>query len=1033
MNLTAVFIHRPVATVLLALALCAAGGVAYTLLPVSALPQVDFPTISVSVKMPGGSPQTMATSVATPLERALGTIAGITEMTSVSSSGSTRIIIQFDLDRDINGAARDVQAAINTAMANLPPNLPNNPTYRLVNPADSPIMMVALTSETMFPEQLYDLASTILAQKISQVDGVGQVDVGGGSLPAVRVAVNTDQLHNHGLSLQDVRDAISTYNVNMPQGAVEDGGRHWQISATDHADKAAEYAPLIISWRNNSPVRLRDVATVTDSVQDINNVGFANGKRAVMLVIYRKPGANIIAAVDAVKAALPRLRELIPPNVHMREVYDRTVTIRASLDEVMRTLYIAVCLVVLVVFIFLHNLRATFIPTVATGASLIGTFAGMYICGFSLDNLSLMALAVATGFVVDDAIVVLENITRHIEGGRTPFQAAITGAREVSFTVLSISLSLVAVFIPILLMGGIVGRLFREFAITLSMAIGVSLLLSLTLTPMLCAHLLRSGRAPGGPPPQPNRLEIFQDFLHEKYVKSLYWVLGHKAGVLFIWFCTVGLTMFLYIIIPKGFFPEQDTGMIRGSLRADQSISFQNLRGKLSMLMDIVRQDPAVATVAGYTGSSSSSAFVSITLKPRDQRDATADEVIARLRPKVMRDSGAQLFMSAAQDIRVGGRSSRAAYQYTLQGPDLGELRLWAGNLMAALRKNPIFKDLNSDLEDRGLESRVTVDRNEAARLGVTMRQVDSALGDAFSQAQVSTMYRSGNQYRVVMVTEDRLRQGPDGLHSVRVPGKDGLAPLSAVAEFSQGRRPVSINHQGQNPAVTISFNLDPGASLSDATAGLEAARRDIRMPASILASFQGTAKEFQKSLSSQPLLILSAVLCLYIVLGVLYESCIHPVTILSTLPPASIGALLALRLFNMDFSVIALIGILLLAGIVKKNAILLVDFAIEAERGQGKDPQESIATACALRFRPIMMTTMAAILGAVPLAIGFGDGSELRRPLGVAIIGGLLLSQILTLYTTPVLYLYLDSLSAWWRNKARPAIGGLFGRPAKA
>lgn len=1026
MNLTAVFIKRHVATVLLTLGLCAAGLISYRLLPVSSLPQVDFPTISVTASLPGASPTTMAASVATPLERAIGSIAGITEMTSFSTLGSTRITIQFDLDRDINGAARDVQAAINAALTNLPANLPNNPTYRLVNPANAPIMLLALTSDTLRPEQLYDIASSLLSQKISQIDGIGEVDVGGGSLPAVRIQVNTDQLHQYGFSLDQISNTIQTYNSNRPQGAVESGSQYWQITTSSRAYTAAEFAPLIISTSGNTAARLSDIATVTDSVQDVHNAGMFNGKTAVMIVIYRKPGANVIAAVDAVKAALPQFQAMIPAAVNIEKVFDSTTTIRASLHEITMTLFIAVALVILIVFLFLGNIRATLIPGIAIAVSLIATFAGMYLLGYSLDNLSLMALAVATGFVVDDAIVVLENISRYIENGLTPLEAALTGAKEVSFTVLSISISLIAVFIPILFMKGIVGRLFREFAVTLSLAIGFSLILSLTLTPMLCAYLLsgKKKQADANPPNQDKnrlqkQLERFHARILEKYVQSLGWVLRHQRLVLCIWIITVATTVFLYVVTPKGFFPEQDTGLIRGSLLADESISFQALRRKLELLMRLAQSDPAVETVAGFTGSTSSTAFVLITLKPKKERYANAEQVIARLRSKMNSEPGAQLFMLAAQDINVGGRLARALYQYTLRGNNLDELQIWTEKIQQALQADPIFKDLNNDLQNNGLKSAVMVDRDTATRLGTTMEQIDNALNNAFGQAQISTMYRERNQYRVVMVTEDRHWQGPDGLHSVYVPAANGtVIPLRALASFTPGKTPIRVNHQGQTPAATISFNLAPGASLSQATERIRAAEKAIAMPHSIEATFQGTAKEFEESLTNQPLLILTAILCLYIVLGVLYESTMHPITILSTLPPAGIGAMLALHLFGMDFSIIALIGILLLAGIVKKNGILLIDFALDARRNSHVTPEESIVRACELRFRPIMMTTMAALLGAVPIAIGFGDGSELRRPLGISIIGGLTLSQILTLYTTPVLYLYLDRLGTWWHGK---------------
>ncbi len=1035
MNIAAVFIKRPVATVLLTLAIALAGIVSYTLLPVSPLPQVDFPTISVSAKLPGASPKTMAASVATPLERALGRIAGITEITSSSSLGNTRITIQFDLDRNIDGAARDVQAAINAALSDLPSGMPNNPTYRKVNPADAPILILAMTSPSLPTEQLYDIASTVLAQKLSQVSGIGQVSVWGGSLPAVRAEVNPDQAHQYGLSLAAVRRTLRNANANLPKGMLEADGTSWSIAVNDQLMTAAEYRPLVVTYKNGAAVRVGDVAEVIDSVENVRNLGLANGNPSVLLALFRQPGANIISAVDAVQETLPYLRASIPDAVNMEVVSDRTPTIRSSLLEVERSLYLAVVLVVLVVFAFLRSPRATFIPSVAVPVSLIGTFAGMYLCGYSLDNLSLMALAIATGFVVDDAIVVLENISRYLEEGHSPLEAAYIGAREVSFTVISISLSLIAVFIPILFMGGIVGRLFREFAVTLSIAIMVSLVLSLTTTPMLCAYLLRprlplpagAGLGPiHAAPARSSHIRALFAWLGRLYLAlqrgyslSLDWVLRHKRWVLLFWVGTVAFNIHLYIIVPKGFFPTQDTGRLMGYIQSDQSISFQAMRVKLHQLMEIVGSDPAVESVAGYTGEGSSGAGSFISLKPLSERKVSADEVIARLRGKLSRIPGARLYLQSAQDIRVGGRSSRATYQYTLQSDDLDELRDWTAALALALRRETMLQDVNSDQEDAGLQTSLVVDRDSASRLGLTMASVDNALNDAFGQRQVSVMYKDRNQYHVVMEAAPRYWQGPEGLRSVRVPSADGtLVPLGTFARYEPTRAPLRVNHQGQSASATISFNLPPDVSLSDATARIDRIKHGLGMPASVRSSFQGTAKVFQDSLRTQGLLILAALVTLYIVLGVLYESYIHPITILSTLPSAGIGAILALRFCSMDFTVIALIGVLLLAGIVKKNAILLIDFAIEAERKDGLTPEQSIRTACFLRFRPIMMTTMAALLGAVPLALGSGDGGELRRPLGISIVGGLAMSQLLTLYTTPVIYLYLDRFRLWIKGR---------------
>lgn len=1034
MNIASVFIKRPVATILLTLAITLAGMAAYTLLPVSPLPQVDFPTIAISARLPGASPKTMAASVAAPLERAVGRIAGITEITSSSSLGFSRVTVQFELDRDIDGAARDVQAAINAALSDLPSGMPQNPSYRKVNPAGAPVMILALTSDIADRAVMYDLASTVLAQKISQVAGVGQVSVWGSALPAVRVEVNPDLLHHYGLGMDAVRTALANANASMPTGLIETQTRSWQVTVNDQLHTAKEYRPLIVAYRNGNAVRLSDVAEVEDSVQNLRNVGLFNGKPSVLAVVFRQPGANIISVVDSVREMLPFLRASLPDSVSMDVSMDNTPTIRSSLSEVKKSLYIAVVLVVLVVFAFLRSVRATCIPCVAVPVSLIGTFAGMHLCGYGLDNLSLMALAVATGFVVDDAIVVLENISRHLEAGASPMRAALAGAREVSFTVISITVSLVAVFIPILFMGGIVGRLFREFAVTLSMAILVSLVLSLTTTPMLCAYLLRPkellrhgdalvhAQQTGSP-----RLRAWlgwlgglYSLLHKGYAASLDWVLRHKFWVLLFWFGTIALTVYLYIAIPKGFFPTQDTGRLMGHVQADQSISFQAMREKLFQLMDTVLQDEAVATVSGYVGEGQSGAGAFIALHPRKQRGVSADEVIARLRGKLAAIPGSRLYLQSSQDIRVGGRSSRSMYQYTLQSDDLDDLREWSEKLTHALRADAVLADVNSDQEVAGLQTSLVVDRDAVARLGLTMSRIDSALNDAFGQRQVSVMYKDRNQYRVVMEAAEPYWQGPDGLKHVRVPSVSGeLVPLGAFARHEPTSAPLRVNHQGQTAAATISFNLPGGLSLSDAVTYIASVEQRIAMPVSVRGSFQGTAKVFRDSLKTQPLLILAAIATLYIVLGILYESYIHPITILSTLPSAGIGALLALQMRNMEFTVIALIGVLLLAGIVKKNAILLIDFAIEEERRNGTSPMESIRTACFLRFRPIMMTTMAALLGAAPLALGAGDGAELRQPLGVSIMGGLIMSQIMTLYTTPVLYLYLDTFR---RRKKKPA-----------
>jgi multidrug efflux pump len=1005
-----IFIRRPVATTLMTIGIGLTGIVAFGLLPVAPLPQVDFPTISVQASLPGASPETMAATVATPLERSLGRIAGITEMTSSSSLGSTNIILQFDLSRDIDGAARDVQAAINAARSALPSGLPGNPTYRKVNPADAPIMLLTLTSQTMTRGQMYDAASTILAQKLSQVRGIGQVVIGGGSLPAVRVELNPSALHKYGIGTEQVRNALAAANANRPKGAVEDGDRHWQIAANDQATTAAEYMPLIVAYRNGAAVQLTDVAEVVDSVQDLRNAGLANGRPSVLAILYRQPGANIIETVDRVKEALPRLRASIPAAIDLEVMMDRTPTIRASLHEVERTLLVSVALVIMVVFLFLRRARATLIPAVAVPVSLLGTFGVMYLAGYSLNNLSLMALTVATGFVVDDAIVVLENISRKMEDGMDALKAAVAGVREVGFTVVSMSLSLIAVFIPILMMGGIIGRLFREFAVTLSVAVLISMFVSLTATPMMCARLLKreSGHEDGR---LARMLERGFDRVRHRYERSLSWALRHGPLMMLGLLGTVCLNFYLFSAVPKGFFPQQDVGRISGSIQADQDISFQAMQKKLADFVAIVQQDPAVENVIGFTGGGQrNSARMFIALKPLSERRMGVDQVIGRLRGKLAHEPGARLFLQPVQDIRIGGRGGQAQYQYTLQADDLDELRQWEPRIRAAMSQLPQLVDVNTDTQDRGLQTNLTIDRDAASRLKVTPRIIDSTLNDLFGQRLVSTIYTSLNQYRVVMEAAPEHWQSPEVLKQVHVTATDGSqVPLSAIASHAPGNTALAVNHQGQFIASTISFNLPVGVALSDATRAIGDAIARLGVPTSIRGGYQGSAKMFQDSLSSQPWLILTALLAVYIVLGVLYESLVHPITILSTLPSAGVGAILALMVCDTEFSLIALIGVILLIGIVKKNAIMMIDFALDAERNRGMRPEEAIYQACVLRFRPIMMTTMAALLGAIPLAIGAGEGSELRRPLGISIVGGLVVSQMLTLYTTPVVYLYLD------------------------
>ncbi|MBH2566340.1 multidrug efflux RND transporter permease subunit MdtC [Serratia marcescens] len=1022
MKFFALFIHRPVATTLLTLAIAISGAIGFRLLPVSPLPQVDFPVISISASLPGASPETMASSVATPLERALGRIAGVNEMTSMSSLGSTRVILQFDLDRDINGAARDVQAAINAAQSLLPTGMPSRPSYRKVNPSDAPIMILTLTSDTYSQGQLYDFASTQLAQKISQTEGVGDVSVGGSSLPAVRVELNPSALFNQGVSLDTVRQAIANANVRRPQGAVENPQQRWQIQANDALKTADAYRPLIIHYNNGSAVRLADVTEVKDSVQDVRNAGMTDAKPAIILAISRAPDANIIETVDRIRAELPALQENIPASIKLNVAQDRSPTIRASLAEVEQSLAIAIGLVILVVFIFLRSGRATLIPAVAVPVSLIGSFAAMYLCGFSLNNLSLMALTIATGFVVDDAIVVLENISRHVEAGMKPINAALLGAREVGFTVLSMSVSLVAVFIPLLLMEGLPGRLFREFAVTLSVSIGLSLIVSLTLTPMMCAYLLRHQ-----PPRSQRRARGFGKMLlalQQGYGRSLNWVLGHSRWVLAVFLATLALNVWLYISIPKTFFPEQDTGRLMGFIQADQSISFQAMRGKLEDFMKIVREDPDVENVTGFTGGSrTNSGSMFISLKPLSVRSDDAQKVIARLRARLAKEPGASLFLMAVQDIRVGGRQANASYQYTLLADDLAALREWEPKIRTALAALPELADVNSDQQDKGSEMDLVYDRETMARLGISVSDANNLLNNAFGQRQISTIYQPLNQYKVVMEVAPPYTQDVSSLDKMFIINNEGKAiPLSYFASWRPANAPLSVNHQGLSAASTISFNLPDGGSLSDATAAVERTMTQLGVPSTVRGAFAGTAQVFQDTLKSQLILILAAIATVYIVLGVLYESYIHPLTILSTLPSAGVGALLALELFGAPFSLIALIGIMLLIGIVKKNAIMMVDFALEAQRNGGISAREAIFQASLLRFRPIMMTTLAALFGALPLVLTSGDGAELRQPLGITIAGGLVMSQLLTLYTTPVVYLYFDRLQAKFRRNKQLA-----------
>jgi multidrug efflux pump len=1022
MSLSSPFIRRPVATTLLTVAIALAGAIAFRALPVSPLPQIDFPTISVSATLPGASPEIMASSVATPLERQFGRIAGITEMTSASYLGSTSITLQFDLNRDINGAARDVQAAINAARSYLPANLPANPTYRKVNPADAPIMIVALTSDIYDRGKLYDAASTILEQRLSQLQGVGQVTIGGGALPAVRAEVNPTLLESFGLGLADVSNMLRQQNANVPKGQLSDERQTADIVANDQLLRADYYKPLTVGYHNGAAIKLSDIADVQDSVENIRAAGFVNGKPAVLVIISRQPGANIIDTVDQIRATLPALKASIPAGIDLTVVLDRTTTIRASVKDVERTLLISIALVILVVFLFLRNVRATLIPSVAVPVSLIGTFGVMYLCGYSIDNLSLMALTISTGFVVDDAIVVIENITRYLEQGMRPKDAALKGAQEIGFTVLSISISLVAVFIPILLMGGIVGRLFREFAVTLSVAILVSLVVSLTTTPMMCSRLLK-----GENPETRGRLyrasEHFFTSMLRTYERTLGWVLRHPAFTLAILLVTIGANVYLFVIVPKGFFPQQDNGTIYGGIQGEQDISFQAMQADTQRFVSTIKNDPAVANVMAFTGGSGATngGFIYVGLKPLEERKVSAAQVIDRLRTKLMSLPGASVFVQAGQDLRIGGRNSKAQFQYTIESENLTDLVTWGPQLLEQMRKLPGFTDVNTDQQNSGLQAYLTYDRATASRLGLTPQLIDNTLFLAFGQAQVSTMYTPLNQYHVVMEVQPEFWQSPKGLDDVYVRPSTGTeVPLRAITRFEPRTAPLAVNHQGQFPSVTVSFNLAAGMALSDAAREINTMEQKIGMPSTIHGMFSGTLQAFQASLATEPLLIITALLAVYIVLGILYESLIHPITILSTLPSAGVGAVLALMLFRTDLSVIALIGIILLIGIVKKNAILMIDFALQAERNEGKNSRDAIFQACLLRFRPILMTTMAALFGALPLALGTGTGAELRRPLGIAIVGGLIVSQMLTLYTTPVVYLYLDRLRLWYEHRHR-------------
>jgi multidrug efflux pump len=1014
MSVSTPFIKRPIATSLLTLALAMAGALAFYFLPVAPLPQVEYPTLNVNVGLPGGSPETMASAVTTPLERSFGRIAGITEMTSQSNTGSSQITMQFDLDRNIDAAARDVQAAINAARGQLPANLPSNPGYRKNNPSNQPIMILALTSDVQERSQIFDVADSILNQKIAQIPGVGQVQIQGSSKPAVRVQINPTALTKFDIGWEQISATLTAANANRPKGELSDGLHNWQLTTTDQLFKAAEYKSLIVAYKNGSPIRLSDLAVVEDSFEDRRNAGIANGKPAILVQVFKQPTANIIDTVDRVYALLPLLRASIPPSINLTVINDRTTTIRASINDIEYTILISIALVILVVFIFLRNAWATLIPSISVPLSLLGTFGVMYLLGYSIDNLSLMALAISTGFVVDDAIVVIENITRYLEMGMKPAMAALKGAREIGFTVLSMSVSLCAVFIPLLLMGGILGRLFREFSVTLAVAIGISLVVSLTTTPSMCAKFLKTH---GGEEKHGFLYRLSEsgfDGLLAGYSRSLRWVLRHPALILLVTVGTASLSVYLYLIVPKGFFPQQDTGQLQGGIQSAPNTAFPIVADRMGQFMKIIMADPAVGNVTANTNGTRGFGQFNVQLKPIGERKETADQVINRLRPKTQLP-GASLFLQSPQEIRIGGAQSNAQFQYVLQGDTMDELQKWGNIMLDAIKALPQVRDSNSDLQARGLEAKVVIDRDTAYRLGVTPQTIDNALYSAFGQRQVSTMYGALNQYHVVMEAELPYQQNPDALKNVYVRSTNGVeVPLSSFIHYESGVTAQSINHQGQFPSVRLSFNLAPGVALSEALEAVREVERQVRLPANIHGSPQGTAQAFLVSLNNMPWLILAALLTVYIVLGVLYESYIHPITILSTLPSAGVGALLALIITKSELNVIGMIGIILLIGIVKKNAIMMIDFALEAERKEGKGPLEGIYQACLLRFRPITMTTMAALLGGLPLALGTGTGAEMRRPLGITIVGGLMVSQLLTLYTTPVVYLYLDRLSVF-------------------